>query len=43
MSHDVPAEMAIGSWTINGVRAHEIETDHTGNFSPVSATITVSP
>jgi hypothetical protein len=27
---------------INGVRAHDIETDHTGNFIPVSATITVS-
>jgi len=24
------------------VRAHEIETDHTGNFMPVSATVTVS-
>jgi hypothetical protein len=43
VSHDVPAGIATGSWTINGVRAHEIETDHTGNFLPVSATITVSP
>ena len=42
-SHDVPAGTASGSWTINGVRAHEIETDHTGSFFPVSATITVSP
>ena len=41
-NHDVPAGLAPGSWTINGVRAHEIETDHTGNFVPVSATITVS-
>jgi hypothetical protein len=39
MSHDVPAGIATGSWTINGVRAHQIETDHTGNFLPVSATI----
>jgi hypothetical protein len=39
-SHDVAAGAASGSWTINGVRAHEIETDHTGNFFPVSATIT---
>ena len=42
-SHDVPAGTASGTWTINGVRAHEIETDHTGDFVPVSATITVSP
>ena len=41
-SHVVPAGTATGSWTISGVRAHEIETDHTGNFFPVSATITVS-
>jgi hypothetical protein len=42
-SHDVPAGLAAGKWTINGVRAHEIETDHTGSFVPVSATITVGP
>jgi hypothetical protein len=42
-NHDVPAGLALGSWTITGVRAHEIETDHTGIFFPVSATITVSP
>jgi len=41
--HDVSVGTASGSWTINGVRAHQIETDHTGNFVPVSATITVSP
>jgi hypothetical protein len=41
--HDVPAGVTPGKWTINGVRAHEIETDHTGNFVPVSATIRVSP
>src|SRR5262249_49084571 len=38
-SHDVPAGLAAGKWTINGVRAHETETDHTGNFFAVSATI----
>ena len=41
--HDVPAGTPLGAWTINGVRGHQIETDHTGNFVPVSATITVSP
>jgi hypothetical protein len=40
-SHAVPLDLAPGNWTINGVRAHQIETDYTGNFSPVSATITV--
>jgi hypothetical protein len=42
-THDVPAGIASGVWTINGVRAHQIETDHSGDFVPVSATITVSP
>jgi hypothetical protein len=42
-SHDVPAGIGAGTWTINGVRAHAIETDHTGSFVPVSATITVGP
>jgi hypothetical protein len=42
-SHEVPAGLATGTWTINGVRAHEIETDHAGSFVPVSATITVAP
>jgi hypothetical protein len=41
-SHAVPLGIAGGIWTINGVRAHQIETDHTGNFFPASATITVS-
>jgi hypothetical protein len=42
-NHDVSVGTAVGSWTINGVRAHEVETDHTGNFVPVKATILVSP
>ena len=42
-SHEVSAGIALGSWKITGVRAHKIETDHTDNFFPVSATITVSP
>jgi len=41
--HGVLAGTASGIWTINGVRAHQIETDHTGSFVPVSARITVSP
>jgi hypothetical protein len=42
-SHSVPARTAPGSWTINGIRAHQDEADHTGSFVPVSAGITVSP
>jgi hypothetical protein len=42
-SHDVVAGTASGIWTIIGVSAHEIETDDTGSFFLVSATITVSP
>jgi uncharacterized delta-60 repeat protein len=42
-NHSVPAGSTPGSWTITGVRLHQIETDHSGNFAPVSATITVSP
>jgi hypothetical protein len=40
-SHDVPAGLGAGMWTINGVRAHRDEADHTGDFNPLSATITV--
>ena len=31
-----------GTWTINGVRAHEDPNNHTGSFVPVSATLTVT-
>jgi hypothetical protein len=40
-SHGVPASAASGIWKIDGLRAHGIETDHTGIFFPVSATISV--
>jgi hypothetical protein len=42
-NHGVPAGTASGIWTINDVRPHQIETDHTGSFIPASTTITVSP
>jgi photosystem II stability/assembly factor-like uncharacterized protein len=41
--HSVGRGTATGTWTISGVRAHQIETDHTGNFVTVSATLTVAP
>src|SRR5262249_54560144 len=37
-THDVAACTASGVCTINGVRGNQIETDHTDNFVPVSAT-----
>jgi hypothetical protein len=42
-THRVPVGTTPGVWTINGVRAHQIETDHTGRFVPILAKITVSP
>jgi photosystem II stability/assembly factor-like uncharacterized protein len=42
-SHPVPSGTAIGPWTIDGVRAHLDPENHTGDFVPVSATLTVSP
>jgi hypothetical protein len=41
-AHVVPVDLATGVWTVTGVRAHQLETDHTGNFFAVSATITVA-
>jgi hypothetical protein len=43
LSHAVPAGTAAGTWTITGVRAHQAESDHTGDFVPVYSTITVVP
>jgi hypothetical protein len=43
VSHSVSAGTAPGNWTINGVRAHQEEADHTGDFSPLNATITIVP
>jgi len=42
VNQSVPAGTALGVWTIYGVRAHRDESDHTGFFTPVSASITVS-
>jgi len=40
-NHLVSAGIAPGLWTINGVRAHRFEGDHTGNFLPVTAAIAI--
>jgi hypothetical protein len=42
-SHIVTVGTVAGNWTITGVRAHQFETDYTGSFFPVLATIGVSP
>jgi hypothetical protein len=40
-THEVTAGTPSGNWKITGIRAHQVETDHTGIFFPVSASITV--
>jgi hypothetical protein len=42
-SHTTPPGADAGAWTITGVRAHLEPENHTGSFTRVSATITVSP
>jgi hypothetical protein len=41
--HSVTSDIASGTWTITGVRAHQSLADHSGEFFPVFATLTVSP
>jgi hypothetical protein len=43
MTHSVAAGTTVGTWTINGVRAHADSADHTGGFAPVSTTLGVTP
>ncbi len=41
--HTIASGLASGTWTITGVRAHQSLADHSGDFFPVFATLTVSP
>jgi hypothetical protein len=41
-THPVGTGSATGTWTITGVRPHQDETDHTGTFISISATLTVA-
>ena len=41
--HTVASGIALGTWTITGVRAHQNLADHSGDFFPVFATLTVTP
>jgi plastocyanin len=42
-NHPVVAGTATGTWTVTGVRPHQNSADHSGNFAPLSVTLTVSP
>ena len=42
-THSVPAGTMIGAWTFVGIRVHTDANDHTGAYTPVSATISVFP
>jgi hypothetical protein len=41
--HMVASGFALGMWTVTGVRAHQNLDDHSGEFFPVSTTLTVTP
>jgi hypothetical protein len=40
--HAVATSLASGTWIITGVRAHQNLADHSGEFFPVFATLTVT-
>jgi len=42
-THAIPAGTAAGIWTVTGVRAHLYQTDHTGSYTNMSVTLTVTP
>jgi hypothetical protein len=41
--HTIPLRTGIGVWTVTGARAHQSKDDHTAEFDPVSAFLTVVP
>jgi hypothetical protein len=41
--HSAASDMASGTWTVTGVRAHQSLADDSGDFFPLSVTLTVSP
>jgi plastocyanin len=42
-SHVLGAGATPGTWMVTGARPHQNSADHSGNFAPLSATLTVSP
>jgi hypothetical protein len=41
--HTVPMGTTTGTWTVTGVRSHQVVNDQSGSFASVSATLIVSP
>jgi len=41
-NHPVAANTAVGTWMITGIRPHQDAADHTGNYTAVSASLTVT-
>jgi hypothetical protein len=41
--HLVPHGTPVGIWTLTGVRPHQNPDDHSGQYSPISATLFVTP
>ncbi len=42
-SHSVAAGTTAGTWTVTGVRPHQENANHSGNFVTLSVPLTVSP
>src|SRR5262249_15363682 len=42
-SHALGAGVTSGTWMVTGARPHQSSADHSGNFAPLSVTLTVSP
>jgi membrane-associated phospholipid phosphatase len=41
--HTIPMDTTTGTWTVTGVRSHQVVNDQSGSFASVSATLIVSP
>src|SRR5262245_22024872 len=41
-AHTIASGLAVGTWIVTGVRPHQNLADHSGDFFPVSATLTVA-
>jgi hypothetical protein len=41
--HDLQSTVAVGTWTITGVWAHQLPNDHSPDFAPLSTTFMVIP
>jgi hypothetical protein len=41
--HTIPSGIRPGTWIVTGVRAHQEQGEHIGEFDPVQAVLTVTP